>query len=285
MASGYAAREIGGHPVGVLDEGPEDAPRVVFLHCSLAFAGLWKGVTARLSGRWRCLSIDLPAHGLTAPPAPGVPLQFRAVDDLAGVVAAAGGAPVHLVGLSLGGAVAARAAVRRPGLARSLTLIEPVLFHLLRGEAEAMGAENLRIMAPCTAAVAEGRLHDGARAFMEAWGQPGQFDRMPQRLRDAVAASLAHVAADFPMGHGWPPGQIGHDDIAGLALPALLMEGSETQPSAKAILDELQRLLPLAERATVAGAGHLSPVDAPEAVAARLAAFFEAAEAGRGAGG
>ena len=79
---------------------------------------------------------------------------------------------------------------------------------------------------------------------------------------------------------GWPEGQIGREALAAIAAPVMLMQGERTQGSAKAILDELQGLLPAARREEIAGAGHLSPVDDPEAVAARLAAFFAAAEAG-----
>jgi len=39
--------------------------------------------------------------------------------------------PVHLVGHSYGGAIMARVAADAPARVRSLTLIEPTLFHLL----------------------------------------------------------------------------------------------------------------------------------------------------------
>ena len=43
--------------------------------------------------------------------------------------------PIHLVGHSYGGAVALRFAMQQPERLRSLVLIEPVAFHLLRDEA------------------------------------------------------------------------------------------------------------------------------------------------------
>ncbi|MEX2521083.1 MAG: alpha/beta hydrolase [Paracoccaceae bacterium] len=280
--SGFAHRviEVGGHGVGVLEAGPADAPRVLFAHCSLAFAGLWKGTMAPLAERWRCVSVDMPGHGASDRGDMAVSLQHQAVAYVEGAAAAAGGGPAHLVGLSLGAAVMGRVAAKRPDLARSLTLIEPVYFHLLDEAHKAEAAANDDFMAEVYRACADGRFHDGARAFMEAWGQPGQYDRTPGPAQDRIARSLSFLAEDFDMVSGWPEGQISREAIAAIAAPVLLMQGERTQGSTKAILDQLSLLSPRAARVEIAGAGHLSPVDEPEAVAARLAAFFEAVEGG-----
>lgn len=276
----FASRviEVGGYRAGLLETGPQDAPRVIFAHCSLAFAGLWKGVMERLAGRWRCVSVDMPAHGASDRGERSLSLQHQAAAYVVG--AAEEGGPAHLVGLSLGGAVMGRVAAKRPDIARSLTLIEPVYFHLLGEAQRAVAAENDHIMAEVHRACAEGRFHDGARAFMQAWGQPDQFDRMPEPARDRIAGSLHFLAEDFDMVSGWPEGQISREALGAIVAPVLLMQGERTQASAKAILDELVAILPTAARTEIAGAGHLSPVDNPEAVADRLAAFFEDVERG-----
>ncbi|QIE55479.1 alpha/beta fold hydrolase [Pikeienuella piscinae] len=270
--------EVDGHRVGVLEAGPEAAPRVILAHCSLAFAGLWRIVMTQLAERWRCVSIDMPGHGVSDRGDRALSLQLQAVAYVEGVAAATGSGSAHLVGLSLGGAVMGRVAVKRPDLTWSLTLIEPVYFHLLSAPGGEEDEENARAMAPVYRACADGRFHDGARAFMEAWGQPGQFDRMPEAARDAVARALSFLVEDFDMVSGWPEGQIDGDALSTIRAPVLLMQGERTQASAKAILDVIQTRLPEAERAEIAGAGHLSPVDDPTAVAARLSAFFERIE-------
>ena len=59
----------------------------------------------------------------------------RAISGIAadGVIGAlmAGCGPMHLVGHSHGAAVALEIAIQRPDLVRSLTLIEPAVYHLL----------------------------------------------------------------------------------------------------------------------------------------------------------
>ncbi|MFV0473197.1 MAG: alpha/beta fold hydrolase [Pikeienuella sp.] len=278
--SGFEQRliEVGGCRVGLFEAGPPGAPLALFAHCSLAFAGLWKGVMAELADRWRCVAIDMPGHGRSDRGDRSISLQHQALAYVEGAAAEAGGGPAHLVGLSLGGAVMGRVAAKRSDLTRSLTLIEPVYFHLLTDADGAENEENARAMTPVYQACAEGRFHDGARLFMEAWGQPGQFDRMPGPARDAVARALSFLAEDFHMVSGWPEGQVTPEALSAIAAPVLLMQGERTQGSAKAILDALQRLQPGAERREVAGAGHLSPVDDPKAVAGLLADFFGRAE-------
>lgn len=270
--------DAGGHAIGYHAAGPEDAPLALFAHCSLGHGGLWKGVMAELGRDWRCIALDLPGHGRSDRGDETISLQFQAVDDVAAMAEAFGGGRAHLVGLSLGGAVMARAAVRRPEVAKSLTMLEPILMHLLDEDRPDLAEENHAAMAGCYAACADGRWRDGAKAFMESWGQPGQFDRFPEPARAAVGEAMKWIYRDFPMAHSWAPGQIGHDDLAAIAAPAVLMQGERTQASAKAVVAEVARLMPEAEVIEIAGAGHLSPVDDPAQVAARLGAFLAEAE-------
>lgn len=269
------ALKVGGYTVNYTERG--EGPLAIFAHCSLAFGGLWKGVMEQLADRWHCVALDLPGHGQSDRGDASLSLQHQAVAYVDGLAAQMGGGPAHLVGLSLGGAVMGRVAAKSPALTRSLTLIEPVYFHLISDQAEHMEA-NERGMGPVHRACAEGRFHDGARAFMNAWGQPGQFDKMPEPARDAIARSLGFLADDFDMVSGWPEGQITREAITGIPAPTLLMQGARTPAAAKAILDAVQTLKPDAERFEVPDAGHLSPVDNPTGVAARLATFFETAQ-------
>ncbi len=85
----------------------------------LAWAGLGP-VIARAGGR--AVAPDLPSHGVTTLDATGID---GLVDAVAGFVEALGVRNVHLVGHSLGGAVAVRVAHRLPTRVEKLTLIAP----------------------------------------------------------------------------------------------------------------------------------------------------------------
>lgn len=266
---------VDGQRVGLLEAGPEDAQPVIFGHCGLAFSGVWKAVIRRLADRWRCIALDFPGHGASGREDRARSLQLQGVEWVEAITPA----PAHLVGLSFGGAVMGRVAVKSPHLVKSLTQMEPVWFHLLAENSE-WAEENGRLMADVYAACAEGRYREGASAFMNIWGQPGQFERMPPPVQDSVLRALEALASDFNMVDSWPEGQVTREQIAAIAVPVLLVHGERTQESAKAILDEIQALLPHAERFEAKNAGHLSPVDTPDAIADRLAVFFEQAERG-----
>ena len=103
-----------------------DAPRAVFVHglggSSLGFTALgWL-----LADVVRGVAIDLPGFGRTPPRATPYGISEHA-DLVQAYVDGVSGEAVHLVGNSMGGAVAVQVAARRPDLVRTLTLISPAL--------------------------------------------------------------------------------------------------------------------------------------------------------------
>lgn len=74
-----------------------------------------------------CEALDLPGFGFSpAPPTGDYSLAARA-DAVIALIEQRGNWPVHLIGNSMGGAIAIRIAARRPDLVRTLTLISPAL--------------------------------------------------------------------------------------------------------------------------------------------------------------
>ena len=99
-------------------------PTVVLLHGFGAVASCWREVITAIEGNTHVLAYDLPGHGgsLNYPNAGSgkvaahaviAELDFRALSK------------VHLVGHSMGGAIACSVALARPDLAASLTLLSP----------------------------------------------------------------------------------------------------------------------------------------------------------------
>lgn len=105
---------------------PTGAP-IFFVHGLGGESLDWSDVARRLAARFDCYAIDLPGFGETPPPFDhdlSIDAHARAVVD---AITAIGKAPVHLVGNSLGGAVATRVAAEHPQRVRSLALISPAL--------------------------------------------------------------------------------------------------------------------------------------------------------------
>ena len=102
--------------------------RVFCVHGMAGAATNWTDFMGELAADFSCAAVDLPGSGFSPPPA--TPAGYS-VPGLARTVARAieehGPAPVHLVGNSMGGAVAVKVAADRPDLVRTLTLISPAL--------------------------------------------------------------------------------------------------------------------------------------------------------------
>ncbi|WP_419729614.1 acetoin dehydrogenase dihydrolipoyllysine-residue acetyltransferase subunit [Lichenicola sp.] len=107
------------------DWGPANASntRIVLLHGLAADVQSWSVLASSLARAGRTLTaIDLPGHGNTT-------MAVSGIDDAADAVSkfleTLGDEPVELVGHSLGGAIAVRAARRVPARVRRLTLLAP----------------------------------------------------------------------------------------------------------------------------------------------------------------
>jgi len=83
---------------------------------------------AGLAPDFDCAALDLPGSGFSPPPRTGAGYSVTGhAGTVARLIETLDAGPVHLVGNSMGGAVAVRLAARRPDLVRTLTLISPAL--------------------------------------------------------------------------------------------------------------------------------------------------------------
>jgi pimeloyl-ACP methyl ester carboxylesterase len=86
----------------------------------------WTDLMALLRHRLDAVAPDLPGFGRSAPADDG-DYSLDALTDTVRAVVVTHGAPVHLFGNSLGGALCVRLAARHPELVRSLVLVSPAL--------------------------------------------------------------------------------------------------------------------------------------------------------------
>lgn len=100
--------------------GPADAPAVVFVHATRLTRALWWPQMRRLSGRYRCVAVDLPGHGTRHGEPFTIEAAARGVIDA--IEAAVPSGRAVIVGLSLGGYVAIEAAALAPDRVAGLVL-------------------------------------------------------------------------------------------------------------------------------------------------------------------
>lgn len=110
-----------------IDEGEGGPVPVVLLHDFDVSGGLlWEEVATRLGDGFRPLRLDLPGFGLSERVTdPGSPHTVAGMAELVGgIVEARYDPPVVLVGVGLGGEVAAELAVTQPQLVRGLVMVD-----------------------------------------------------------------------------------------------------------------------------------------------------------------
>jgi len=252
-----------------------NGPAVVLLHAGVADRAMWAEHLEHLAAAgFRALALDLPGFG-EAGGAPGEQAPWadvlRTMDELSIERAA-------LVGNSFGGAVALRAALVAPDRASALALISapsPALEPSPELEA-AWEAEET--------ALQRGDLEAAVEAVVDAWTLP---DASPQ-LRDRVAAMQRRA---FALQAGAPPATEAPDPaerpeaLAGMTVRTLVAAGELDRRDFRAGAVEMARTLPDARHSVIEGAGHLAPLETPEAFRELLLAFLSRSPGVRGTQG
>ena len=97
---------------------------VVFVHEFSGDLTSWEAQLRHFSRRYRCIAFNARGYPPSDAPAPVSEYSWtQAVDDIAAVMRHAGAARAHVVGCSMGAYSTLQFGLRRPRLARSLTLV------------------------------------------------------------------------------------------------------------------------------------------------------------------
>ena len=228
-------------------------PSVVFIHGSGLAKGLWDYQIDALTPQLNTLALDLPGHGESDAPA------LERVEDCAASV-------MRLIdtlklpqpipcGLSLGGAIALQMLLDYP--------------HALAGGILIGTGARLRVHAAIFEAIANDyhAFTDGAALY----GASSKTD--PDRIKPLKALAAACPPAvcrqDFQACDRFDVmGRVGE-----IKLPVLIINGADDPLTPPKYSDYLEQHIANAHRVSVSDAGHLVPVEKPEAVNTGIAAF------------
>jgi pimeloyl-ACP methyl ester carboxylesterase len=228
-------------------------PPVLLLHGSASSAMMWTAVIEALKSRFRLIAPDLIGYGRTDPWPNG---HDFSIDDELRLIEPLIHAPAHVVAHSYGGVIALAMARAARVPIRSLTLIEPVAFYVLRNanepeawaEAEAFGNGYL-------ARAASGDSEDVIRHFVDYWSSAGNWDAMDEGSRAQLRRSVDKLAHDFKVVLADPDA-----DMFDIRLPVQLLAGDKSPLQVRRIAAVLAERLPSASLQVVSGANHLLPV-------------------------
>jgi pimeloyl-ACP methyl ester carboxylesterase len=249
---------VSGVEIAYLDEGK--GPVVIVGHCSSASHKEWLPLIGTLKADWRVLAPDFIGYGQSEPWPAEKPFSIDADVSVLLSVAKKTRGPLHLVGHSYGAALALEAARTLGPRVKSLVLVEPVSFQLLRQEGRPEWAEVETLGRAVLSAVAAGDDLAAAKAFMTYWLGRLRWWLAPERFKAAIAATIPKVALEFGIAIDAPTVL---QDYAEIAAPTLLIAGGRTRAPTRAVVDLLAATLPNAKLAILKGAGHMSPFTHP----------------------
>ncbi len=251
-------------------------PPVLLLHSSASSGRQWDGLVDALAGGSAAIAPDLYGYG-RAPSwtGPG-PLNLSAE---AGRVAAdipAAVREIHVVGHSYGGAVALRLAVEQPWRVRSLTLIEPVAFHVLRegSQAERRLLDSVhRIAAKVIRGTLTGDYHRAMGQFVDYWNGTGAWKRTRPEVRERLSRHAPKVVLDFHAAINENTSLDGYRRR--FDFPVAVLRGELSPAPTRRIAALLSERILGASLTTVPGAGHMLPITHPGRVNAAVVSHIE----------
>ncbi len=241
-----------------------EGPVALFVHGFPLDATMWLDQMALLSGLRRCVAVDLRGFGRSDPVLDEVLTMERHADDLAALLDGLAIDAVDLVGLSMGGYVALAFSQLHPTRLRTLALVDT------RSEADGDEARAGR---------------DEAARRLLTHGRRDLADRMEGALlapeaspavRGRVRTMIEGIRYETALGalEGMKVRSDRTAFLGRVAVPAAVITGEHDAITPPAGARAMAAAIAGATYTEIAGAGHLTPMERPGAVATALRGLF-----------
>jgi len=248
---------------------------LVFSHGLLMSGEMFARQVEHFSKRFRCITYDHRGQGSSGVPAGGYDMDTLAL-DAAALIAALGAAPCHFVGLSMGGFVGLRLAIRQPALLSSLILIETSAdpepeqnkprYRLLNFIARWFG---IGLVVGRVMPILFGRtiLGDPAREAERAeWRR-----RIAGNHRVGITRAVAGVIDREGV----------YDRLSAITTPTLILVGDEDVATVPQKSEHMRAAIGSATLRVIPRAGHSSTIEQPDAVTRAIEEFLDGQRSSR----
>lgn len=251
------------------EEHGEGAETILFSHGFLWSGSMFQEQVNALKNRYHCITYDHRGQGKSEVTRSGYNIENVYQDALA-LIEALNCAPCHFVGLSMGGFVGLRLAIRRPDQLKSLILIE--------SSAEPEASENLgsyRLLGLVARWLGLEVVADRVMEIMfgsKFRNDPARADLMndwKQHLlaNDRIGATRALAGV---VDRGGVSVQLGD-----IKIPTLILVGDQDVATPLPKAEKMHQGISGSQLVIIPGAGHTSTVEEPAAVTAAIESFLD----------
>ncbi|WP_327140557.1 alpha/beta fold hydrolase [Nocardia sp. NBC_01327] len=268
---------IDGVPIAYSDTGipPEypDAQTLVFGHGLLFGGWMFEPQIRALRNRYRCITLDWRGQGETPPTAGDYDMDTLTA-DAAGLIGLLAIAPVHWVGLSMGGFIGQRLAARHPELLRSLILLDTSA-----GPEDSAKVGEYKRLAMALRLVGFRAIQSQVEPHMfgsvfRSGPQSGPIirdwsARLRRHDRAAIGKAVLAVADRKSVEH----------ELPAIAHPTLVVVGADDRATPPLRARQIVDRIPDARLHIIEDCGHTSTLEQPAAVTAVLEEFLAAVAA------
>ena len=233
-------------------------PAVLLTHGYSATGRMWDGQRQALGYRYRIISWDMRGHGQTDSPAD--PTQYShalTVADMRALLQHHGVTRAVVGGLSLGGTMSLAFSLAHPEMVRALVICDSG-----PGFRNAAAREEWNQQARKRAADLEARGLEALGGRSREMEEAVRYHRSAQGLAHAARGMLAQQDSRII------------DSLPGIRVPTLIIVGDQDTPFL-APCEYMAKKIPGARLEVIAGAGHSSNLDQPEAFNRVLADFLD----------
>ncbi len=245
--------------------GPET---IVFAHGLLWSGRMFEYQVEALKDRYRCITFDFRGQGKSEVTDTGYDIETL-YEDAVALIERLQCAPCHFLGLSMGGFVGLRLAIRHPTLLKSLMLLETSAdpepeenigrYRLLSFIARWFG---LGLVANRVMPIMFGR------TFLEDPGRKRQREEWRQRMvanhRIGITRAVEGVISRASV----------YDQLEQITVPTLIIVGDQDVATVPEKADRMHARIRGSKLVVIPGAGHTSAAEEPEAVNTALKEFL-----------
>jgi pimeloyl-ACP methyl ester carboxylesterase len=245
---------------------------VLFVHGGIGDYRAWDQQMNAFAAGYRAIALSCRGYWPNPKLPPDEPVTLDTfVDDLAQFIHALDAGPVHLVGHSSpGGFGSLRLASQHPELIRTLVLAEPPAFPLLGVSIPPRPAQVIKLLIrhpragigfikfgakgvrPAIKAFERGDDAGAVRIFMAANTSDAAVEGIPEAMFQRFTENAGPLKAQIKA--GFPP--FAAADARAIQVPTLLVSGAQSPAHITAVTNRLAKLVPDADRLTIAGATH-----------------------------